>query len=91
MNTQEGHLGGYVMSRHPDSVKRGWVNGDPATWFPGLWSWASETLGVDSVLDVGCGEGHSTKFFAGLGCRVLGVDKFLGLGASFLLSRDAAL
>jgi len=74
MNTDEGHLGGYVRSRHPRSIAKGWSNGDPQTWFPGLWRWARETLKVESVLDVGCGEGHATGFFAGIGCRVVGID-----------------
>lgn len=75
MNTDEGHLGGYIRGRQ-SSVPTifGLEHGDPLTWTPDLWRWTYQKLGVRSVLDVGCGEGHSTKFFQDLGCRVLGVD-----------------
>ena len=58
----DGHLGGYVPG------------GDPGTWCPHLWSWVVRRFQVRSVLDVGCGEGHSTRFFQGLGCAVTGVE-----------------
>lgn len=58
----DGHLGGYIHG------------GDPGTWCPALWNWVVKELKIRSVLDVGCGEGHSTKFFRDLGCDVLGVD-----------------
>jgi SAM-dependent methyltransferase len=56
------HLGGYREG------------GDPNTWYPELWDWAYQELGVRSVLDVGCGEGQSTRYFKNLGCDVLGID-----------------
>jgi len=57
-----GHVGGYIQG------------GDPGSWCPHLWTWVVQELGIKSVLDIGCGEGHSTSFFQKLGCEVLGVD-----------------
>ena len=59
---KDGHLGGYIQG------------GDEATWCPNLWQWIVQSHGIKSVLDVGCGEGHSTKFFRDLGLDVLGVE-----------------
>jgi SAM-dependent methyltransferase len=50
------------------------VGGDPATFYPDLWRWLVEELELKSVLDVGCGEGQALRYFADLGCEVLGVD-----------------
>jgi SAM-dependent methyltransferase len=58
----DGHLGGYIEG------------GDPSTWCPRLWAWIVDRYAIHSVLDVGCGEGHSTKAFRDLGCEVVGVD-----------------
>ena len=56
------HLGGYV------------AGGDSSSWYPELWDWIIKELGIKSVIDVGCGEGHSTKYFKEKGCKVLGVE-----------------
>lgn len=59
---EQGHLGGYVEG------------GDSATFFPGLWEFLVKQYDIRSVVDVGCGEGHSVDFFSGLGCDVLGIE-----------------
>ena len=56
------HLGGYIRG------------GDPATFYPQLWEWLVNEYGVESVIDVGCGEGHAARYFADLGCDVIGID-----------------
>jgi len=74
-NIEEGHLGGYIRAN--PTLARGSAtaaHGDPATWSPILWQWLIEELGVRSMLDVGCGEGHTAGFFRDAGCTVLGVD-----------------
>jgi Methyltransferase domain len=59
---EKGHLGGYV------------IGGDQATYYPELWTWIVEILHVSSVIDVGCGEGHATRFFHDHGCEAVGID-----------------
>lgn len=58
----EGHLGGYIHG------------GAAETWCPHLWSWAIEEFQVRSMMDVGCGEGQSAKYFLDVGCEVTGVE-----------------
>jgi len=48
--------------------------GDPCTWCPTLWRHLVDRFGIDSVLDVGCGEGHAVKFFRRLGVVAMGLD-----------------
>lgn len=59
---EAGHLGGYV------------AGGDPATFYPELWTWLVQGYGVKTVLDVGCGDGQAVSFFESLGAHAIGVD-----------------
>ena len=56
------HLGGNILE------------GDPGTWEPDLWTWLLSSFRVNTVLDVGCGSGHSTQWFRDAGCVALGLD-----------------
>ena len=58
----DGHLGGCYKS------------GDPAAWVPGVWDYLLESLNVKSVIDVGCGYGHSTNYFSQHVPVVIGVE-----------------
>lgn len=58
----DGHLGGYIEG------------GDPATLYPDLWAWLVDIHGVESVLDVGCGDGAALSAFRALGCDAIGID-----------------
>jgi hypothetical protein len=61
-NIRENGLGGY----NTDSP---W-----SYTYPNLWTWFVKEMGIKSVIDVGCAEGHCLNFFKFLGCRVHGVD-----------------
>lgn len=75
VNCEEDHLGGYIRSS-PRPAPSGLAveHGDPETWNPRLWRWAVDRFGVQSALDVGCGEGHAARYLRELGVEVLGVD-----------------
>ena len=61
----ESHLGGYIV---------GLTNhGDPNTYATEVWDWMYDN-GIRSVIDVGCGEGHSTKYFLDKGIRAIGIE-----------------
>jgi SAM-dependent methyltransferase len=59
-----------------DRRRGGPVEGSASrTWCPHLWTWLVRRFQVRSVLDLGCGEGRSTRFFRDLGCAVTGVER----------------
>lgn len=59
------HLGGYIVGLTD--------HGDPNSYATEVWDWMIEN-NIKSVIDVGCGEGHSTKYFSDRGVKCLGVE-----------------
>jgi SAM-dependent methyltransferase len=49
-------------------------HGDDWTWSPNLWDHLVNRYAINSVLDVGCGEGHSVNYFRKLGTISHGID-----------------
>lgn len=49
-------------------------HGDIHTWAPVLWRYLVSRFAIQSMLDVGCGEGHAVLFFHKLGIRAHGID-----------------
>lgn len=58
----DGHLGGYVPG------------GDPHTFEPGVWAYLIARYQLRSVLDVGCGDGATVRWFRDRGLRTVGID-----------------
>ena len=58
----DGHLGGCFFG------------GDKSTYYPKMWENTINTMGIKSVLDVGCGRGFASKFFLSMGLDVTAVD-----------------
>lgn len=72
----DGHLGGYIPG------------GDVHSYYPALFDWLVEELGVRSVIDVGCGEGHALDYFRALGCFTRGVDGIPQRGLQGFICHD---
>jgi len=63
---KEKHLGGYL------NVDTLW--GDPGTWSPEIWNKIIKDYHIESVCDVGCGKGYSTRYFSQKGLYVVGTE-----------------
>jgi len=63
MEVDEGHLGGYLKGIAA-----------PGTWCEEIWDIFIDELGVESMLDIGCGIGYSMQYFHNKNCRVLGIE-----------------
>lgn len=48
--------------------------GDPDTFAPKAWDYLIERLGVSSVMDLGSGLGHASRYFHRRGVQVVAVD-----------------
>jgi cyclopropane fatty-acyl-phospholipid synthase-like methyltransferase len=59
------HLGGYIINMTS--------YGDPNTYSTEVWDWMIKN-GINSIIDVGCGEGHSTKYFIDNGVDAIGIE-----------------
>ena len=49
-------------------------HGDDRSFCPVLWRHLIERFAIDSVLDVGCGEGHAVHWFRRAGLIAMGID-----------------
>ncbi|GAB5362327.1 hypothetical protein AAMO2058_000787400 [Amorphochlora amoebiformis] len=59
----------YGGSQEADHVG-GFLQNDTQSYEPEIWEFMVKVMGIDSVLDIGCGRGISTKWFLDHGCRV---------------------
>lgn len=62
------HLGGCVIADEH------YPHGDPETYLTELWDWLIARFEVKTMLDVGCGCGHTIKYFRGHGVRAMGIE-----------------
>jgi len=63
---KEKHLGGWWSAKVP------W--GDPGTWGPEIWNKIIKDYDIESVVDMGCGLGASTAYFAKKGLYTVGIE-----------------
>lgn len=62
VNTEQPHLGGNIPA------------GDSWTYCPRVWDYAVDRFGAQSVLDLGSGRGHASRYFARKGCAVIAIE-----------------
>jgi len=59
------HLGGCI------------IESDIRTWAPQVWDKLIEVYNLKTMIDVGCGSGHSTKYFINKGIESVGVEAYM--------------
>lgn len=71
-----GHLGGYVPG------------GDPNTTAPDVWAMLIERQAVRSMIDVGCGDGATVRWFQDHGVAAVGIDGLNDRDDPFIVVHD---
>lgn len=66
MPINESHLGGCIRNTPNE--------GDGGTWAPEIWDKIIKDFNIISVLDIGCGYGYSTRYFANKNILALGIE-----------------
>lgn len=67
------YLGGCIINdNYPQFGK-----GDVGTWAPQVWDDVIKTHNVKSIVDVGCGAGHSLNYFINKGLDSMGIEGYL--------------
>lgn len=65
----------YFVLVHENDLGGCAINGDGATYYPKMWTWMVQHLGIRSMVDVGCGAGFAVEYFRDdLKIRALGVE-----------------
>lgn len=64
----------YVQDQDQPHLGGNLAAGDSWTYCPSVWDYVIKRFAVSSVLDLGCGRGHSSTYFAQAGCQVIAVD-----------------
>lgn len=57
-----------------DHIGGAFEQGDPLTTMVDVWGYLLVKYQVKSVIDVGCGFGHTLKWFAEYGCQITGIE-----------------
>jgi hypothetical protein len=67
------YLGGCIINdNYP-----GFGKGDVGTWAPQVWNDIISKYNIKSLIDVGCGSGHSLSYFIDKGIDSIGIEGFL--------------
>ena len=64
------------MHQYEDKPHLGgtWAGGDPNAWSPAAWDRIIADKKIENVIDIGCGEGYSSKYFQDKGMVVLCIE-----------------
>jgi len=62
------------VTETPEHLGGAYEVGDANTFMPDVWQHLIDTFGIRSVVDIGCGYGHSTKWFRDHGLHATGIE-----------------
>ena len=82
------HQNGSIYGGSNETHLGGFTEKDLSGISTNVWNWMMGLLGVKSVLDIGCGRGHSSHYFLSKKARVLCVEGSVDAVSNSVLPRD---